>query len=284
MSAGAELATRAPGIPSVDWWITSRCNLACDFCYGPVPGKDPEELRGKISEQLAMSSASVVTFCGGEPLIVKDIGDYASALRDASKATVLNTNGILLRRRLNQEHKLAFTMIGISIEGSTQEVHGAMRGARADLDETLAAARFVAEAPDISLKVGTVVSSVNKDDLPSLARLMHDLRPDIWRLYQYSSRGPQNNAQQRHQMPEAEFRQIVDDASALASPVPVASSSESETQGCLIVDPLGNVLQPSGDDYICRGNCLEEPLDEIWNKIPARSTIIDNKRWLAILD
>ena len=31
-------------IPSVDWWITSRCNLACDFCYGPVPAKDPVEL------------------------------------------------------------------------------------------------------------------------------------------------------------------------------------------------------------------------------------------------
>jgi MoaA/NifB/PqqE/SkfB family radical SAM enzyme len=275
---------RAPGIPSVDWWITSRCNLACDFCYGPVPARDPVELRDRILEALAQSSASVVTFCGGEPLLVRKIGDYASALRDLSKATVLNTNGTLLLRRLDQELKLAFTMIGISIEGSTQEVHGAMRGAGADLTEALAAARFVANAPDISLKVGTVVSSVNRHDLPSLARLMPDLRPDIWRLYQYSSRGPQNKGQRRHQLSEAEFQEIADEASALASPVPVARSSESETQGCLIVDPQGNVLQPSGDNYISRGNCLDEPLDEIWNKIPARSTIIDNKRWLSILN
>lgn len=249
-----------------------------------MPGRDPTELRDRILEQLALSSASVVTFCGGEPLLVKKIGEYASALRDLSKATVLNTNGTLLRRRLDQKLKLAFTMVGISIEGSTQEVHGAMRGSRSDLAEVLAAARYIADAPGITLKVGTVVSSVNRHDLPSLARLVHDLRPDIWRLYQYSSRGPQNHGQQRHQLPEADFQEIVNEASKVAAPVPVARSSESETQGCLIVDPQGNVLQPSGDDYIRRGNCLEESLDEIWNKLPARSSIIDNKRWLSILN
>ncbi len=69
----------------------------------------------------------------------------------------------------------------------------------------------------------------------------------------------------------------------LAAPVPTAPSTEAETEGCLIVDPAGNVLQPVGAKYIRRGNCLEEPLNEIWAKIPARSTIINNKRWLAVL-
>jgi MoaA/NifB/PqqE/SkfB family radical SAM enzyme len=280
----ADRVTRAPGIPSVDWWITSRCNLACDFCYGPVPGRDPIELRDQILEALAVSSASVVTFCGGEPLLVRKIGDYASALRDGSKSTVLNTNGTLLRRRLDQGLKFPFTMVGISIEGSTQEVHGAMRGRGADLAEALDAARYIAAAPQISLKVATVVSSVNRHDLPLLASVMRGLRPDVWRLYQYSSRGPQNSGQRRHHLSEADFQEIVDEVSALASPVPVARSSESQTQGCLIVDPQGNVLQPSGDEYIRVGNCLDEPLDEIWNKLPVRSDIIDNKRWLSILN
>ena len=273
-----------PGIPSVDWWITSRCNLACDFCYGPVPERDPVELRDQIVEALAVSSASVVTFCGGEPLLVKKIGDYASMLRDGNKSTVLNTNGTLLRKRLDQGLKLAFSMVGISIEGSTQDVHHAMRGPGADLNEALAAARLIADASFISLKIGTVVSSVNRDDLSLLASLIENLRPDIWRLYQYSSRGPQNSGQQRHRLPEAEFQEIVDAVSALAAPVPTARSSESDTQGCLIVDPQGNVLQPSGDGYANLGNCLEERLDAIWSRIPARSSIIANKRWLSILD
>lgn len=271
------------GIPSVDWWITSRCNLDCDFCYGPASGQDPTELRGAIFDALAASSAAVVTFCGGEPLLVKAIDQYALAFQERSKATVLNTNGALLHRRISQGFKLAFTLVGISIEGSGQDVHRAMRGPGADLDEALRAARITREH-GVGLKIGTVVSRVNQDDLPSLAQLIRELRPDIWRLYQYSSRGAQNHGQQRHAMGEEEFQRLADEASALASPVPVARSSESQTQGCLIVDPNGNVLQPVGSGYVRLGNCLQDPLDEIWDNISTRSAVIANKRWLSILD
>ena len=50
-SAGIPLsAGQKTEIPSVDWWTTSHCNLACDFCYGPVPGKEPFERRPDIVE------------------------------------------------------------------------------------------------------------------------------------------------------------------------------------------------------------------------------------------
>jgi MoaA/NifB/PqqE/SkfB family radical SAM enzyme len=271
-------------MPSVDWWMTSHCNLSCDFCYGPVPGKDPVERRQDIFQALADSSARAVTFCGGEPLLIRKIGEYAAALGQGGKSTVLNTNGELLRRRLDQGLRLAdFTMVGISIEGSTPEVHRAMRGAKADFDEVIEAARLVAKEPDVSLKLATVVSGVNRDDLPALARTVRDLGPDIWRLYQYSSRGDQNFGQQRHRLADDEFHRLAKEATDAAAPVLTAPSTEAETAGCLIVDPAGNVLQPMGDTYVRRGNCLEEPLDRIWAENPARSAIINNKRWLAVL-
>ena len=271
-------------IPSVDWWMTSHCNLACDFCYGPVPGKDPVERREGILEALAASSARVVTLCGGEPLLIRKIDQYAATLAQCGKFTVLNTNGQLLRARLEQGLRLAaFAMVGISIEGSTREVHRAMRGKNADLDAVIDAARLVAKEPDVSLKLATVVSGVNRDDLPALAGTVRALAPDIWRLYQYSSRGDQNVGQQRHWLPEDEFRRLVRTAMELAAPVPAAPSTEAETAGCLIVDPAGNVLQPVGADYVRRGNCLKESLDDIWTEIPAQSTIINNKRWLSVL-
>lgn len=286
----AEVARTPPAsrpkaeIPSIDWWITSRCNLACDFCYGPVPGRDPVERRLEILDALAASSAHVVTFCGGEPLLVRKIDEYAAALGRSGKSTVLNTNGELLRKRLDQGFELTgFTMVGISIEGSTPEVHRAMRGEKADFDEVMEAARLVEKEPDISLKLATVVSRVNQADLPLLAKVIRDLGPDIWRLYQYSRRGDQNSGQQRHLLPHEEFQRLVLRARDLAAPVPTASSTEAETEGCLIVDMAGDVLQPVGDTYFRRGNCLEEPLDRIWAKIPARSTIINNKRWLSVL-
>ncbi len=281
MNAGGTLAEAAETllpagpkaeIPSVDWWMTSHCNLACDFCYGPVPGQDPVELRPEILRAIAASSARAVTLCGGEPLLIRRIGEYAATLRRSGKSVVLNTNGELLRRRLDQGLSLAdFSMAGISVEGSTAEVHRAMRGEKANFREVIEAARLVAREPGIRLKLATVVSAVNRDNLPALATTVRDLGPDIWRLYQYSSRGDQNYGRQRHWLPDDEFGRLVSQAAALAAPVPTAPSTEAETEGCLIVDPSGNVLEPAGARYVRRGNC------------PARSAIINNKRWLSVL-
>jgi MoaA/NifB/PqqE/SkfB family radical SAM enzyme len=249
-----------------------------------VPGKDPVERRPEILQALAASSARVVTLCGGEPLLIPKIGEYAATLRQCGKSIVLNTNGELLRRRVDQGLSLAdFAMAGISVEGSTADVHRAMRGEKADLDEVIEAARLVAREPGVRLKLATVVSAVNRDDLPALAATVRELAPDIWRLYQYSSRGDQNSGQQRHWLPDDEFGRLVTQAAALAAPVPTAPSTEAETEGCLIVDPSGNVLQPVGSRYLRCGNCLEEPLDRIWAQSTARSAIINNKRWLSVL-
>ena len=271
-------------IPSVDWWITSHCNLACDFCYGPVPDKDPVERRPAILKALATSSARVVTFCGGEPSLIRKIDQYAAVLAQHGKSAVLNTNGQLLRTRLGQGFRLAsFAMVGISIDGSTPEIHRAMRGRNADFDEAIEAARLVVKEPGVRLKLATLVSGVNRGDLPALADVVRDLGPDIWRLYQYADRGPQNFGRQRHWLPDREFQRLVQTAAELATPVSAAPSTEAETEGCLIIDPGGNVLQPTGAGYVRCGSCLDEPLDDIWARIPARSTIIANKRWLAVL-
>lgn len=293
MNAGATLAEAVGSplpagpkveIPSVDWWTTSRCNLACDFCYGPVPGQDPVGLRDDILQAIAASSARAVTFCGGEPLLIKKVDEWAGVLRQHGKSTVLNTNGELLRRRLDQGLQLGnFTLVGISVEGSTPEVHSAMRGGKANFDEVIEAARLVAKEPGVSLKLGTVVSAVNRENLPELAWTVRDLAPDVWRLYQYSNRGMQNTGQQRHWLPDDEFQRLAEQAAVLAAPVRTAPSSEAETEGCLIVDPAGNVIQPGGDGYIRLGNCLKEPLDDIWAELSTRASIVRNKRWLSVL-
>ncbi len=271
-------------IPSVDWWMTSHCNLACDFCFGPKPGRDPVERRDEILQALAASSARAVTFCGGEPLLIRKIGQYATTLGRHGKSTVLNTNGQLLRRRLDQGLRLAdFTVVGISVDGPTPETHRAMRGKKADLDEVLKAARLVSRTSGVSLKLATVVSAVNRAELPALAQIVHNLRPDIWRLYQYSSRGDQNYGQQRHWLADDEFEFLAKEATNLASPVPTAPSTEAETEGCLIVDPSGDVLRPTRAGYLRLGNCLEESLDEVWAKVPVQSTIINNKIWLSVV-
>jgi MoaA/NifB/PqqE/SkfB family radical SAM enzyme len=215
---------------------------------------------------------------------VRRIDEYAGLLASAGKQTVLNTNGSLLARRVAQGFRLDnFSVVGLSIDGSTPEVHRAMRGPQADLDETLRAADLVVAEPRPRLKIGTVVSAVNRDDLGALAQLIRRLQPDMWRLYQYSSRGWQNIGQHRHHLPEEDFLHLAEQVADLVAPIPVAFSTESQTAGCLIVDPAGTVLRPGESDYEECGNCLKERLDDIWARSPARSLITSNKRWLSVL-
>ena len=135
-------------IPSVHWWITSRCNLACDFCYGPLPTRDPVDQREAILSALIDCSARVVAFCGGEPLLVREVDQYAVALGASGKRTVLNTNGSLLRRRITAGLELAFAVVGISIDGFTEATHRAMRGPKANLGEVLRAAELGHSIPE----------------------------------------------------------------------------------------------------------------------------------------
>ena len=235
----------------------------------------------------------MVTFCGGEPLLVNEISEYAATLKQHDKAIVLNTNGQLLSRRMDPDYpgpkiRLAdFALVGISVDGSTPEMHHTMRRGRGrgkpDLNKVLAAARRVVSEPGVRLKIATVVSGVNKDNLSEIAETVKDLDPSIWRLYQYSSRGSYNRGQDRHWLKDDEFNRLAREAADLVAPVPTAPSTEAETEGCLIVDPSGNVLQPTAAGYAQLGNCLKEPLDRIWAHLPARSTIINNKRWLSVL-
>lgn len=266
-----------------DWRITSRCTLDCDFCYGPVPGKDPVHLRSSIARNLLESSVGVVTFCGGEPLLVKEVGEYAEQMQQAGKQTVLNTNGQLFSRRIDDGMPLAFNIVGLSLDGSDEAMHRKMRGDRADFSAVIEAAKFIGPLQDVTLKLATVVSSVNRDDIKEMAELVAQLKPDIWRLYQYVPIGSYNRGRSRHEIPEDDFLEIAEAAKAAVAPLPVFSSTAStQGPGCLIISMDGRVFHAGPDADIFHGDCLETPLDTIWKEVKDSlpgQTIVRNKGW-----
>lgn len=196
------------------------------------------------------------------------------------KRTVLNTNGELLKSFCARNNSLPFDVIGISLDGADSEMHCAMRGLRANFARTLDAARWVASSGHATLKIATVVSRVNSDNITKLAVLVRTLKPAVWRLYQYSPRGHWNRGEARHPIGEAEFYDIVEEATAIVAPVPVSASTAQVNAGCLLIDPEGNVLHASEKSYEVIGNCLKESIEDIWRTTADRLTIMSNKQWL----
>lgn len=156
-----------------------------------------------------------------------------------------------------------------------------MRGGRANFDETMAAADWVASHDPGRLKVASVVSAVNVAALGQLAELVRRLRPAVWRLYQYSPWGEVNRGQDRHMIGADEFTVAAAHAARACAPVRLAASSERTTMGCLIVDPVGQVQLPGVGGYRSVGNCLDTPIDTLYAHVPHRDTIAENKRWLT---
>lgn len=283
---------------SIDWWIRSRCNFSCDYCWGPEPGNDHIELQPQILGELAACSATVVTYCGGEPLQHRKdelIDGLPSALRSAEilqaagKFTILNTNGalidpILKRYVARTGRKPPYDMYGVSIDAATDAGQREMRGRNADLQRTLDGIDTIHEWGD-PIKAATMVSGVNYRGLRQLADLMRTkIKPSAgWRLYQYSHRDiGHNTGQARHLLGLPEFELAAAEAAERAAPVHVYPSTEKESEGCLIVRYNGDVLLPVEDGYQVLGNCLETPIDEIWaTRHPRRESVQTYKRWIG---
>jgi MoaA/NifB/PqqE/SkfB family radical SAM enzyme len=267
----------------VDYMVTGRCQYTCDFCDGAAHDLHPTGLYDLIVERLIASSAGSVSLCGGEPLLVKKIGEYARRLKEGGKSVTLNTNGHILCRRV--EHGLPielFKQVGISIHGSSQRMQELMQGKGANLEEAVRAAKLVARQPGVALKIATVLSPVNQGDISELARLVSKLGADAWQIYQYFSAGPENTGQERHTLAVDVFKYHVDVAKDLAAdfsiPVPVAGTTAETLRGCLLVYPNAVVCEIVGNRHVPKGSLLRESLDQIYTRITTKEIIAHNKR------
>ena len=112
-------------------WATSRCNLACRYCYAAsVPPEDmkPETVRKAMD--LMGDGPYKIQITGGEPLLnpglVEKILDLASR-RNNCRGVSIQTNGTLLCEEsvlLLKKYRVA---VGISLDGKP-ETNEALRG------------------------------------------------------------------------------------------------------------------------------------------------------------
>ena len=270
--------------PVIDWWITSRCNLSCDFCYGPRPDRqEHEDLRRGILEAICNSRSSTITLAGGEPLVVKSLAQVTEKLSTHSKRVVLNTNGQLLDQARAEEIGIGtkVSTVGISVDGPNSEVHQMMRGHRADFAKTVSAARLVQSIAGAELKMATVLSSVNKSSIFQIADLVAEINPATWRIYQYSPRGYGASSIGRHLLCDDEFECLIRDLKNRYTTIRIAESSRKLTAGCFIIDHCGIVREPTLTGYREVGSCLSSSIDDLWRtRWHAVRRVYENKSWL----
>jgi radical SAM protein with 4Fe4S-binding SPASM domain len=171
------------------WEVTQSCDLACKHCRAaaqPIP--HPDELthdEGKaLIDQIADMHIPIFVFTGGDPLKRKDVFElirYAAG-KGVQVAVTPSATPLLTRESMQKLKDAGVVRLGISLDGSSPEIHDAFRGLPGAYARTIQAIEWAGEA-GIPIQVHTTISRHNAHDLDNLCSLFEKLAIVMWNVF-----------------------------------------------------------------------------------------------------
>jgi radical SAM protein len=171
------------------WEITQSCDLACKHCRAaaqPIP--HPDELtheEGKaLIDQIADMHIPIFVFTGGDPMKRKDVFDLIryAASKDVKVAVTPSATPLLTRDAIFKLKEAGLVRLGISLDGSTAEIHDTFRGLPGAYARTIQAIEWANEA-GIPIQVHSTISRHNAHDLDGLCNLFEKLAIVMWNVF-----------------------------------------------------------------------------------------------------
>lgn len=207
----------------VDFWITGKCDMECPFCYGadvPIrinnkvtghkelvyktlnetnntkntqhrPEMNFEQIQNVILK-LKGVGVTTLTFSGGEPFLRKDVSEIIEFAHGQSMEIYLSTNGTYLLPKYNNVKKY-LSALGLPLDGSTAQMNTKMGRRKYHFKNIRNILKFFhSHHPNHIVKIGTIVSKINLQDIEAIAELLFGtsptvFSPDVWRLYQFEA-------------------------------------------------------------------------------------------------
>ncbi|MCD4686121.1 MAG: radical SAM protein, partial [Anaerolineae bacterium] len=134
----SQLPEDCPPLVSFYIYLTGGCNLACKHCWiapsfqpdGGTGGHLPFELFELAIEEALPLGLQNIMLTGGEPTLHPDFERMVDHIAEQGVGLTIETNGILLTKRLAERIKEVptFGFISVSLDGADAETHDAFRG------------------------------------------------------------------------------------------------------------------------------------------------------------
>jgi MoaA/NifB/PqqE/SkfB family radical SAM enzyme len=171
------------------WEITQSCDLACKHCRAAAqPIAHPDELtnaEGKaLIDQIAEMGVPIFVFTGGDPMKRKDVFELIRYAADKGVQVALTPSAtpLLTREAIFKLKEAGLVRLGISLDGSTPEIHDTFRGLPGAWARTIQAIEWANEA-GIPIQVHTTISRHNAHDLDNLCALFEKLAIVMWNVF-----------------------------------------------------------------------------------------------------
>ena len=171
------------------WEVTQSCDLACKHCRAaaqPIP--HPDQLTNTeakaLIDQIAAMHVPIFVFTGGDPLKRVDVFELIRYAADKGVHVALTPSAtpLLTREAVFKLKAAGLVRLGISLDGSTPEIHDAFRGLPGAWARTIQAIEWANEA-GIPIQVHTTISRHNARDLDSLCALFEKLAIVMWNVF-----------------------------------------------------------------------------------------------------
>lgn len=171
------------------WEVTQSCDLACKHCRAAAqPIAHPDQLsteEGKrVIDQIAEMHVPIFVFTGGDPLKRPDLYELIRYCdqKGVKVAVTPSATPLLTREAIFKMKEAGVVRLGISLDGSSAEIHDKFRGLPGAYARTIQAVEWAGEA-GLPIQVHTTISRHNADDLDNLCALFERLAIVMWNVF-----------------------------------------------------------------------------------------------------
>jgi Fe-coproporphyrin III synthase len=237
----------------IDIEFSARCNLKCGFCFGPTDDRSVPDLPTtfwmQVLDWIQAFGARGIVVSGGEPTIYPDITKLLKHAKDLGLSVVMSTHGQIRKKVLAC---VPFTdWIALPIDGVSEQMLAEMRGRPWGLTQAKElVSELKAQHPRLGIKLGTVATKVNLDEIPLLAEelVKSEIRIDTWKVYQYTARRQFKDRASEFTISDEAFAKLRAKVCEVAAQSPfkiVFSTNDSRRRAYLFVYPDGTVAVPN---------------------------------------
>ena len=175
----------------VFWEMTKACDLACSHCRADAQSeRGPRELTTEEGRRMIDSLAvlasprPILILTGGDCLKRPDLVELVDYARAAQLPVALapSVTPLLTRVRMDELRRHGISTVSISLDGMDATTHDAVRGVQGHFTATMIALNQLKDA-GFTVQINTTVMATNVEQLADVAKILRDLRIDIWEVF-----------------------------------------------------------------------------------------------------
>lgn len=169
--------------------VLEACNFGCRQCFSKFGTKETlpvEDWKKIVDNCIAGADVAEFNIAGGEPMLYPGLVELVKYIRDKGVKVSLITNGSLMDEEWIKNYAGMYETIGFSVDSINDETNRKI--GRCDRNgKTIPAGRIVElcglirkYAPGCRIKINTVVSSLNKDEI--MSDFIDKIAADRWKI------------------------------------------------------------------------------------------------------